>query len=81
MKRGAGGVVLVLKCGKLMFLSQKLDLGGNQHACGKLKASSTTFDWSSTLVGFTARDTKLIFEVKNIVHGNSSFGSAQLNNI
>ena len=37
--------IMVLRSGKLMVLSQKLDLRGNQHTCGKLRACSTRFVW------------------------------------
>jgi hypothetical protein len=43
-KSDAGGVV-VLKSGNWMVLSQKLDLRGNQHTCGMLRASSTRLVW------------------------------------
>ena len=39
-KSDAGGI-MVLRSGKLMVLSQKSDLRGNQHTCGMLRANST----------------------------------------
>ena len=41
---------MVLRSGKLMVLSQKSDLGGNQHTCGKLRASSTRLVWGGLRV-------------------------------
>jgi hypothetical protein len=37
--------IMVLRSGKLMVLSQKSDLRGNQHTCGMLRACSTRFVW------------------------------------
>jgi hypothetical protein len=48
-KSDAGGI-MVLRSGKLMVLSQKSDLGGNQHTCGKLRASSTRLVWGGLRV-------------------------------
>ncbi len=43
-KNDARGI-MVLRSGKLIVLSQKLDLRGNQHTCGMLRVCSTRFVW------------------------------------
>ncbi len=40
--------IMVLRSGKLMVLSQKSDLSGNQHTCGMLRACSTRLVWDQS---------------------------------